>query len=338
MRVATRLNLTVLPAVVGLVLVVLLAYFGEYHRQAPELLVALASVAAVGSALLAWRNTRILSRRVGELAHGFRELGLAAPLPSVSSLDEFDELDAVRQSVMRLAAAKAALRQSAEAQMAAMEQRLSQQEQLLREVTREVTTRLEEARLALHILQSNPFGELNENQEELIAAARTAADAADAELRTLGRLAAAASIVAQRPAEPTMVRALLEPPLAMAFGGAQDAAASSTITLPDDLPRVQAEAISAQDALSTLLRDAATAVAPGERLQLTAQAMAEAVTLTIQPAPEWEDAPPLRAQLAIRLIEAQGGSVQRDAAALRVRLPVATRSMGDRSAIVSDYS
>lgn len=338
MRVATRLNLTVLPAVVGLALVVLLAYFGEYQREAPELLVLLASVAAVGSAVLAWRNTRIVSRRVGELARGFRELGLAASLPSASSLDEFDELDAVRQSVMRLAAAKAALRKSAEEQVYAAEQRRVQQEQLLREVSHEVNTRIEEVRLALHILQSSPFGELNENQEELIAAARTAADAADDELRMLGRLASAAELVAQRTTEPITMRALLESPLAMALSGTQETAASTTRTFPEDLPLVQVDAPTLQEALVMLLRDAVAVVAPGERLQLSAQGTADSVVLTIEPAPSWPELPPLRAQLAIRLVEVQGGAVRREHDSLQVYLPAVPRSAGESPRMLPAYS
>ena len=58
MRVGQRLFLAVLPAIVGLLTVAGLAYFGEYAHEAPEWLVALALAASLGSAALAWRNTR----------------------------------------------------------------------------------------------------------------------------------------------------------------------------------------------------------------------------------------------------------------------------------------
>ena len=44
---------------------------------------------------------------------------------------------------------------------------------------------LGQVRISLHILLENRFGDLNENQEELLGAARAAADEADAELRKL---------------------------------------------------------------------------------------------------------------------------------------------------------
>jgi hypothetical protein len=44
-------------------------------------------------------------------------------------------------------------------------------------------------RLPLQILLESPFGELNENQEELLRDARAAADAIDAALRKLGHVA-----------------------------------------------------------------------------------------------------------------------------------------------------
>ena len=51
--------------------------------------------------------------------------------------------------------------------------------------------RLEEVRLPLHILLENRFGDLNENQEEMLGAARAAAEATDADvvaLRTIAEL------------------------------------------------------------------------------------------------------------------------------------------------------
>lgn len=329
MKVAMRLNLTALPVIVGLVLLVLLAYFGEYQRQAPELLVILTGVAAVCSALLSWQNTRIVSRRVGELVRGFRELGLVAS-PSVSpSLDEFDELDAVRQSVMQLAADRSTWRKAAEEQVRVAEQRLRSHEHLLLEASRVARVRLEEIRLALHILQSSPFGELNENQEELIAAARSAADEADGELQTLGRLASAGDLAAQRAPEAITVRSLLESPLAMALSSTPDAVGNATGALPDDLPPVQVDAPAVQEALATLLRDAVSALSPGDRLRLDAQVAEVRVVLTIQPAPAWSEIPGLRAQLAIRLLEAQGGAVHREQHALHVALPRAPRMRVD---------
>ena len=66
MRIGPRLFLAVLPAVLGVVVVVALAYFGEYGRQAPAALVAIAAGATIVSLVVSWRNTRWLARRINE--------------------------------------------------------------------------------------------------------------------------------------------------------------------------------------------------------------------------------------------------------------------------------
>jgi len=72
MRVGQRLFLAVVPAIVGLLTVAALVYFGEYARQAPEWLVLVAVTAALGSAVLAWRNTRYVTQRIEQLGRGAR--------------------------------------------------------------------------------------------------------------------------------------------------------------------------------------------------------------------------------------------------------------------------
>src|SRR5215208_2765865 len=68
MRVSTRLYLASMPAVLGVLLVAALAYWGERGRQAPALLVAVAVGAAVASLVISWRNTRYVAQRVTHLA------------------------------------------------------------------------------------------------------------------------------------------------------------------------------------------------------------------------------------------------------------------------------
>lgn len=111
MRVGQRLFLAVLPAIVGLLTVTALVYWGEYSRQAPEWLVIAAVVAALGSAVLAWRNTRYVAQRVEQLAarRGERDdasvsfrraselLGMALH-PQGSRDQGIDELDRIESS------------------------------------------------------------------------------------------------------------------------------------------------------------------------------------------------------------------------------------------------
>ncbi|MBK5189414.1 MAG: hypothetical protein JJD97_14315, partial [Gemmatimonadaceae bacterium] len=84
MKVGQRLFLAVLPAVLGLFLVAALAYWGRYARSAPQLVIILASVAAVVSLVVSWRNTRYVVHRVERLAgHGVSMHDeLSTPMPA----------------------------------------------------------------------------------------------------------------------------------------------------------------------------------------------------------------------------------------------------------------
>jgi hypothetical protein len=324
MRVATRLNLTILPAAIGLCTVSALAYWGEFERQAPELFVLLSIVATVGSAVLAWRNTRIISRRVGELAHGFRDLGVAPALPTTSTLDEFDVLDVVRQNVSRLAAAKAELRRSTDARVAAADARVAQSSHVVANVVQLSLKQVEEARLALHILQASPFGELNENQEELIAAARTAMDAADAELRMMTRVVSVSTQAALSTTSVIRLRSLLDIPLAMAMGGAQEVRESVRLPNVDELPAVAVDVPAVQEALALLFRDCVAAHPPGEPLIISGSHTPPSITLNIpMDTSAYVGAPPLRFHLANALLHSSGVALGVDNGSITLQLPVA---------------
>ncbi len=325
MRVSTRLNLTIVPAALGLCTVAALAYWGEFERQAPEMFVLLAIVATVGSAFMAWRNTRIISRRVGELANGFRELDVAPALLTSSTLDEFDVLDAVRMNVGKLAAAKAELRRATDARVSEADARVAQSEQLIREVVQLSLRQVEEARLALHILQSNPFGELNENQEELVAAARTAMDTADAELRTMARVVSTSARVGMTAATSVRVRSLLEVPLAMAIGGAQEVREAVRLPQVDELAAVAVDVPAVQEALALLLRDCVATHPPGEPLTIAGSHTPPTVTLTIpMDTTAYLGAPPLRFYLAKALLQSSGVALGVTDGSISLQLPVAS--------------
>ena len=61
MRVTQRLYLTVLPAVVGLLTVAALAYWGQYAHTVPTVFLVIAAVATVASLALTWVNARQIS-------------------------------------------------------------------------------------------------------------------------------------------------------------------------------------------------------------------------------------------------------------------------------------
>jgi hypothetical protein len=86
MRTSQRLFLAVIPAVLGVLTVAGLAYWGEYAHAAPEIVVIIAAIAAVGSLVMAWYNTRYVAQRIAQLA---------AKVDVQSGLDELDAIETV---------------------------------------------------------------------------------------------------------------------------------------------------------------------------------------------------------------------------------------------------
>ncbi|MBY0490382.1 MAG: hypothetical protein K2R93_11120 [Gemmatimonadaceae bacterium] len=320
MKVATRLNLAILPAIVGLAVLAALAYWGDRGRQAPEVVVALALVATIGSAALSWRSTRFVSTRVGALAAEFRALGLNVVLRDAA--DEFEELARVRESVRMLASDQARLRDTAAAAVRQADADRRRHDAVLEQVATTVATRLEEARLALHILQTSPFGDLNENQEELVSAARTAADDADRALRRFARLV---SMPARRRAatrESVPVRALLDPVLAMLRGSTSDDGISLVLELPDTLPPVLVDRLAAQEALSLVFTELAAGLQPAGEWRIEAVESADGVTITVVPGLPAQADHTLQLLLARALLESQSGALHCTDQSLTIHLPV----------------
>jgi signal transduction histidine kinase len=297
-----------------------LAYWGDRGRQAPEVVVGLALVATLGSAGLSWRSTRFVSRRVGELAAEFRSLGLNVALGG--AVDEFEELARVRESVRALANDQARLRDTAAAAIRQADVDRRQHDAILEQVAGTVASRLEETRLALHILMTSPFGELNENQEELVVAARTAADDADREVRRFARLVSmpARRRVATR--ESVSVRALLEPVLAMMSGRVEDKGLSFALDLPAELPPVLVDRLAAQEALSLLLQALVTDTPAGADVLLRAEEADGGIVLWMVPGLPERTHSALPILLARALLEAQPAAMTGTAQALQLRLPL----------------
>lgn len=330
MKVATRLNLAVLPAIVGLGVLAALAYWGDRGRQAPELVVMLAMTATVGSSLLSWRSTRFVSRRVGDLATEFRGLGLDVALEG--AVDEFEELERVRESVRALASDQARLRETAARAIRQADAARQTHDRLLEQVANTVATRLEEARLALHILQTSPFGDLNENQDELVSAARTASEAADLELRRFARLVGMQSNRRAATRESVSVRALLDPVLAMITSDLSDHGITLTVAIAETVAPVLVDRLAAQEALSLLFGVLAEQLQPASELRLDAVEAADSVTVVSAPGLPEPLHNALPVLLARALLEAQAGSAEVTTAALRLRFPVPPLSVWRRMA------
>ncbi len=306
MKVSQRLFLGVVPSIIGLLCVAGLAYWGQYAHTAPSLVVAAAAVASVVSLLLAWRNTRYVALRVERLA-GVR-----------NSSGESDELDAIEQTVESLGEVASAAKADAVRATEESRKRADEYARLLSEAATAVSTHLTEARLSLHVLQETHFGELNDNQEEMINAARDGVEAAETELKNLRTIAdtdrGETDIERGLVKVADVIRSLL--PLLKAQGAKKNV--RIMVEIEPGLPRVRADRARLQDALGLIFNDAVTYAIPGSSLSIHATAEKTTVTIVVNHGSPHSSTPDL--MLAQRLISAQKGSVSSEGAAAVVKL------------------
>lgn len=331
MRVGQRLFLAVIPAILGLLTVAALAYFGEYAHEAPEWLVLLAVIASVTSAILAWRNTRYVASRIEQLAmrRGL-QLDASEPLRRASALlgpgaiaspspnETVDELDRIEHLVERLSDALASARSAQDEARISFRQRQREYATLVRAAVDRSLRQLDEVRLPLHILLDNHFGELNENQEEMLGAARAATESVDIGLlRLRDVLRLDLDEVAMR-ADRIRVGDLLSsvlPSLQME-GASRDVAVVHEIAVP--LPTIDGDRVWLQDALSQLLHDALSRTPDGTALALHAEEREGAIRITVSGAVG--EPPAEQAAFARRVVEACHGQLVAADGSLRVVL------------------
>jgi signal transduction histidine kinase len=345
MRVGQRLFLSVVPAVLGLFLVAALAYWGRYARTAPELVVILAAVAALASLIVSWRNTSYVVHRVQRLAGHtttvegesvasttaarrdvLRELGIQMPgAPEAGAERDVDELDDIEAAVAGLSKAVVQAREEVLRHEQGALAHAREIEGLLQAVSTRFAARAQDAQLPLHILLSSPFGELNENQEEMLGAAMSAVDAIDTEVRELQKLLqlnrGELSIVIQ----PINLAELLRPTLSIAAARAESAHVQLRPVISDTAPRALVDAVHAQEALTSLLLDAIAHTAQGGDIDVNATEGDRArirISITRRPAtPGTGDAVPLELRLARLLLEAQRCSMTIDGPVTVVEMP-----------------
>src|ERR1700675_147633 len=295
MKVSQRLFLGVIPSVVGLFTVAGLAYWGQYHHTAPVMVVWAAGAATIVSLVVAWRETRYVARRVERLASAKDGDG------------EVDELDVIEQRVELLGEAATAAKADAARAAEDAGRRNIEYATLLAEAATSASKQLAEARLSLDVLQDNQFGELNDNQEEMIGAAREATEAAEVELNHLreiadidrGALALRRDLV--KPGE--IIRSLL--PLLNAQATKQSVRILSEVE--PALPRVVGDRGRLQDALGLILKDAVRYAVPGTSVSIHASSQPSTVTIVVNHSSPHSYTGDVA--LADRLIRAQGGSV-----------------------------
>jgi signal transduction histidine kinase len=303
MRISQRMYLALLPAVLGVFTVAALAYWGQYAHAVPQWIVAVASVATVASLVIAWINARYVARRVERLATTSsvqRSSDAATPRSP-------DELETIEGAVQDLSTAVGRAEAARQAEHSSLRDRQRSYAELLSLASRDALQRLDEIRLPLHILLENHFGDLNENQEEMLGSARAAAEQAGDAFQRLEEIADLdrGTLVMRRdrvrPAD--LVAGVL--PALVAEG--QQAGVHVTAEVAPALQSILGDRGRLQLALELLLHDSLRRTASGGEVRVTADVAGRDVLFAARHGDG--AANPLATALGRRLIEAQGGSV-----------------------------
>jgi len=335
LAIAWRLAAGVLPSVLAVGLVVGLFYYGEMGRQAPRIILVLASILTAVSVVVAWANARYFADRIARLAR-------ATDLSSAGS-GRTDEFDRIERAVGDLGSALSAAEADRARQNAIAAAHLRDEATMVAGVVNDSLAQLDEVRLPLHILLESRFGELNENQEELLRDARAAADAMDVALRRLGQVADADRGALPVQLELVQINDVVRSVLPLARAASERQGAHVEATFEPGLARVKADRARLAEALALLMTDAARETGPRVPLVISTSRDGSAAIIRIAPAfhgaisrdavfqagPEPAQHPadnPVEVArtkasiLALRLITAQGGALSVDGGAHKLRV------------------
>jgi signal transduction histidine kinase len=328
MKIGQRLYLTVAPAILGVFLMAGLAYWGEYARKAPGIVLVGGAIAVLTSLALTWLNARYIARRIERLAAGTSASRMSAALapadPGTLALTgtdaPADEIEEIERAVGRLSSDLQFVEATRADRERLFEQRARDYARLLASVADGAARELEAVRLPLHILLENHFGELNENQEEMLGAARSAAEAADADMVSLAQIAELD--LGTRPLRQDRVKPseLIDAIRPMLIAAAESVGATLELDIAPLLPAMTGDRALLQDALVTLLRGVIDGASRESRIGIHADQEGSVVRLTISGG---VDAPvSVRRAAAARVLQAHGGSVEHRADGLKIELPV----------------
>lgn len=300
--VAARLAAGVLPSLLAVGLVVGLIYYGELGREAPHTVVMLAAALTLLSIAVSWANASYFAERLARLARVTEQAsGIRGPT---------DEFDRIEQAVGTLGSALTAAEAERSRLYEASTTRLREQATMLAGAVSDSLSQLDQVRLPLQILLESPFGELNDNQEELLRDARTAADGIDMALRRLGQVADIDRDAVQTQLEAVQVNDIVRSVLPLARAAAERQGGRAETTLEPGLPRVVADRTRLAEALALFVTDAATAVGSERPLSIATSRDGGAALIRITPAaPDRGAVRSSNLVLATRLLEAQGGTV-----------------------------
>lgn len=267
MKVSHRLLLTLLPAGIGVLVLVALAYWGQYARQAPHVAVLIAALTLAASAILALRQARYLANRIERLAR-------LAPQGTT------DELESIERSVedLRTEVTMARLEGTRRAEHAEAERR--ELSALLSQVAGAAAQTVDEIRLPLHILLENRFGDLNENQEEMLGAAQQSAEGAASLLRRLRLTADLAGAAVPMRRDALRVDDIVRGTLPTIEGVGAPRGVRVIADVPPGLPRVAGDRTHLQEVVATVLTSAVRRTDDGGDMRITLRPDDHAVRLS----------------------------------------------------------
>lgn len=317
--VGQRLLLGLAPSLLAIALVLALGYYGEIGREAPEYVVSGAAALALLSLGLTWWNTSYLVRRLQRL--GRRDGGLGdAGLVGDDEDPSGDDFDRIEREVARLSDALATSARERALDHEALERRLHEQATLLAATVRGVTAQLDEVRLPVHILLDARFGELNENQEELLVAARAAADGIDAAVRRLAVVADADRDALVVRTEPVALNDVVRAVLPMVRAMTDRRSVRLDVALEPALPRVWANRAALAEAIALVAGLAAERLEEAQTLTITTVPGEKWCALRIAPAePSLLDEPLVIG--ALRVLRAQEATARLVEGAVEIDLP-----------------
>jgi signal transduction histidine kinase len=333
MRISQRLFLAVIPAVLGVLLVAALAFWGRARETAPEWFVAVAAVTAAVSLVLAWQNTRYVARRIERLAGDRASRGPATRSPLGVVRDAalpmrgaaHDELDSIERVVDQLSNAVSVANEGGKVRERAAAERIAEYAVLLDEAAGVVRRQLDEARLALHILQDSSFGALNEHQLEMVEAARAGTDAAETEVARLHEIAQLdrQAIIVRR--DPIRLGAMLRGLRPQLSADGAPTGVTVALDIVPGLPRMMGDRIRLQQGFELLLRHLVRHAPPGNEVTIGVGREPGSVQVTVA-----KSRPPTLdpdVALARRIIDGHGGHLDVTADGAILTLP----AVGERS-------
>ncbi len=139
---------------------------------------------------------------------------------------------------------------------------------------------LGEARLPIHILLTAQFGELNENQEEMLRAAQTALDDVAGELRTLRDLAAPAGNGQRASGEIIRISDVMQDLQPQLREQAARAGVSLPFSIQPALPSVMGLPARVRDAIRIALMDEIRYAAPGSTVRIDAHSANDGIVIS----------------------------------------------------------